>query len=671
MIYRREIDGLRTIAVGSVVLFHAGLPGFDGGYVGVDVFFVISGYLITAILLDDLDGGRFSILKFYERRARRILPALSLVIAVTSLIAVSGVMLPDQLTRYFQSVVATALFAANFFFWWTTDYFAPAAEESPLLHMWSLAVEEQFYLLFPIFLFLGWRWRRDWALPLMLLGGLVSLGLAEFASRAGPTANFYFPVTRVWELLAGSLVAVTLRGGVPERTALSPWLSGLGLALVVASIVMVGGEFRYPSLWTVPSVLGTALMIRYTRPDDPAGWLLALAPMVFIGQLSYSIYLWHQPLMAFARISTFGHVELWVMLALSALTIPLSWLSWRFVEQPFRKGYSRKTIFSLSGVAIGLMIVVGAGIGTSERTAYAISRLDEADRPAYEALRALSHGTEEMTAPYRLTATSDPGACVFWTDRLGERLSQRIEACAAQHGPGVLVTGGSHGIDLFYMLARNTRTPFLVGISRGFCRAHRAVDGAENPDCFFPRLPALVEARREDLALVIYTQAAHSMFEDGRRLQDPGSFRPELAEETAAYLQTLQADVPVLWLGPQRMLGDDVRGLAPDRDFAEQLVQAYAPGIPEAEAVAEAAMKAAADKAGIPFLSKWAMMEAALPEQALLDGKLAYRDQDHLSPHGAEVFGARLARNLAAAGYGDRLPPREGDSQKAGLATQE
>ncbi|SFJ24185.1 acyltransferase family protein [Albimonas pacifica] len=665
MIYRKEIDGLRTIAVGSVVLFHAGLPGFGGGFVGVDVFFVISGYLITAILLDDLDGGRFSILQFYERRARRILPALSLVIAVTSLVAVSGVMLPDQLTRYFQSVVATALFAANFFFWWSTDYFAPDAEESPLLHMWSLAVEEQFYLLFPIVLFLVWRWRKGWTAPLMLVCVLASLGLAEIASREAPTANFYFPVTRVWELLAGSLVAVRLRGGIPERTALSPWLAALGLALVLASIVMVGGDFRYPSLWTVPSVLGTALLIRYARPDDPAGWVLALAPMVFIGQLSYSIYLWHQPLLAFARISTFGHVELWVMLALSALTIPLSWLSWRFVEQPFRKGYSRRTIFSLSGVAIGAMIVVGAGIGTSERTAYAISRLTEEDRPVYDSLRALAHGTEEMTAPYRLASAGE--SCVFWTDRLSDELSRRIQDCAAQHGPGVMVTGGSHGIDLFYMLARNTEAPFLVGISRGFCRAHRSVEGAENPDCFFPRLPALVEARKDDIALFIYTQAAHSMFEDGRRLRDASGFHPELAEETAAYLRNIQADVPVLWLGPQRMLGDDVRGLAPDRDFATQLAQAYDPAIPQAETTAETEMKAAAEAAGIPFLSKWGMMEASLPDQAMLDGHLAYRDQDHLSPWGAEVFGARLVRNLAAAGYADRLPPRAEASGSAAL----
>ena len=221
MIYRREVDGLRTIAVVPVVMFHAGLPGFSGGYAGVDVFFVISGFLITTLILEDLERGRFSVAHFYERRARRILPALTLVVAATTIVA-ALTFLPNRLEEYGASMVSTAIFAANIYFWRTTDYFGTAAEERPLLHMWSLAVEEQFYIVFPLLLLAIWRWRQGRADAILwatfLVAAVCSFVLTVVSSEWKPVANFYLPVTRAWELLTGGCVALALKGVPPATT---------------------------------------------------------------------------------------------------------------------------------------------------------------------------------------------------------------------------------------------------------------------------------------------------------------------------------------------------------------------------------------------------------------------------------------------------------------------
>ncbi len=661
MIYRREIDGLRTIAVGSVVLFHAGVPGFAGGFAGVDVFFVISGYLITVILLKDLEAGRFSIVKFYERRARRILPALSLVVAVTTAVAVGGLMLPDQLTTYFRSVVATALFAANFYFWRSIDYFSPSAEENPLLHMWSLAVEEQFYIVFPIFLALAWRYGRRSIGAVMALTAIASLGLAHYYAPIHAEAAFYFPVTRAWELLAGAMIAMTLRGGEPAKGALATAMSLLGLALVLVSIVIVDESLPYPSLWTVPPVLGTALLIRYARPDDPAGWLLALAPMVFIGQLSYSIYLWHQPLFAFARISSFEPPSLTTFLLLSALTVPLSWLSWRFVEQPFRgREVSRRSIFALSGVSIAVMVAAGLWVGTSPETAWRLSRLTEADRPAFEVIERTREG-DAFKAPAANLATLPAGECVFRVDRITPALDQRLTDCAAAHGPGVLVLGDSHANGLYAMLREGSSAPFLAALNQGGCIPYQGLTGGPlRHACPSPQeIQALVARHAEDLGLALYTQAFHIMHEDGETLRGEAGFHPEFADDVAAYLAGIARHVPVLMLGPQGILGGDIRRLAPDRDLAAQLAESYDPSLDRVREQAEAAFSAAMERAGVPYLSKFELMAQDLPAEGLVDGELTYRDATHLSWFGSKVFGARLVRGLAAQGYGDLLPPRD------------
>ena len=209
MQYRPEIDGLRTIAVLPVILFHAGIPGFSGGYVGVDVFFVISGYLITHFLIERITTGKFSLIEFYSRRAKRILPALFLVVAIC-VPAAWLTMMPSQFKDFAQSVTAVSLFLSNILFWLESGYFAAAAEEKPLLHTWSLAVEEQYYLFFPLLLLMFFRVGRRWVGPLLVLCIVLSLAASEVLAGSHPDLNFYGIATRAWELMIGSLCALWL-----------------------------------------------------------------------------------------------------------------------------------------------------------------------------------------------------------------------------------------------------------------------------------------------------------------------------------------------------------------------------------------------------------------------------------------------------------------------------
>lgn len=360
MNYRREIDGLRALAVVPVVLFHAGFPAFSGGFVGVDIFFVISGYLITSILVEENEKGRYSIIGFYERRARRILPALFFVIA--SCIPFACVwMPPDVLVSFGRSIVAVTLFGSNFLFWKETGYFQAAAEEKPLLHTWSLAVEEQYYLLFPLLITVLWPLGRQKTAWVLSIGAIGSLFLTEIGWRHWPTANFFLAPFRAWELLAGSLIALYFQTRPAVSRRWHDYAAFTGIALVVGAIVLFNPNTPFPSLWATLPVLGTAMIILFALPGTTAARLFSLPPLVGIGLISYSVYLWHQPLYAFARIVSLGQPSTTVYLSLATLSVVLGWVSWRFVESPFRQRdrFPRRAIFRMSAALIASFLLVG------------------------------------------------------------------------------------------------------------------------------------------------------------------------------------------------------------------------------------------------------------------------------------------------------------------------
>ncbi len=338
--YRPEIDGLRALAVVPVILFHAGIRVLPGGFLGVDVFFVISGYLITSILLRELQESRFSISRFYERRARRILPALLLVIIVCLPLSLA-LMLPVELESFSRSVLNALLFVPNVFFFLNSSYFHATAEVLPLLHTWSLGVEEQFYVFFPVFMMFAWRLGRRAVSLLILLVALVSLGLAEWAWRTGHgSAGFYLAPPRAWELMIGCFIATAsanrpLHAGL--NRAVADFLAAGGLAALAVSLVIIDETTPIPSFNGLLPTVGTGLIIAFARPESIVSRILSLRLLVGLGLISYSAYLWHQPIFAFVRLhEDRTSLDLTLSAELIAITLSLAYLSWRFVETPFR-----------------------------------------------------------------------------------------------------------------------------------------------------------------------------------------------------------------------------------------------------------------------------------------------------------------------------------------------
>jgi peptidoglycan/LPS O-acetylase OafA/YrhL len=432
MTYRSEIDGLRALAIIPVVLFHAGIAGFSGGFVGVDVFFVLSGYLITGILIRSAEDGTFSILDFYERRARRILPALFAVMLVCTPFAWRWMEIID-FRNFGESLAAVSLFSSNVLFWLESDYFGGAAEQKPLLHTWSLAVEEQYYIVFPILLILIWRTRRG-ALPYALAAlALISLGIAEWSWRHAPTANFYLFPSRAWEILIGSLCAWAQWHGGTRRHGGLAWL---GIAMILTAVFVFDERTPFPSLLALLPVLGTALVVRYGTEGTGAARMLSARAIVGIGLISYSTYLVHQPLLAFTRIISLSEPSTLLMALMAALSFPLGWLSWRFIERPFRRrgpGAIWPGTRFLAVSAAGLACFVAAG-GAVHLKPQAISPLTFTD-----------------TLIEKSTARSASWRALMTNPDLAGELS-RFPARVAGGTVNVLVAGDSHSKDVFNAL---------------------------------------------------------------------------------------------------------------------------------------------------------------------------------------------------------------------------
>ena len=363
MQYRREIDGLRALAVLPVILFHADFAIFSGGFVGVDVFFVLSGYLITRLIVNEIDLRTFSIAGFYERRARRILPALFFVMAC-SLPFAWVLLLPSDFVDFTQSLIANPLFIANFLFWMERGYFGVATELKPLIHTWSLSVEEQFYVLFPLIFVFAWK-RTFFLYTLLTLAILGSLSASYVITNLHFDTAFYLLPTRAWELLAGTCAALILRKNIPALEAnktINDGLSFLGLFLIMIAVFSFNNSTPFPGLYALIPATGTWLVIIFSERSNYAKNFLGTPILVFLGLISYSTYLWHQPIFSFYEHSGITLSGPILYLCLALLSIFLGFLSWKYVEQPFRnRSYlTRATIFKLSIGCSVIFITLGS-----------------------------------------------------------------------------------------------------------------------------------------------------------------------------------------------------------------------------------------------------------------------------------------------------------------------
>ena len=368
MKYRPDIDGLRALAIIPVVLYHTEFSIFSGGFVGVDIFFVISGYLITFIISEEIKQDRFTITGFYERRIRRIFPALFTVVFFCSIVA-AIIMLPEDFDDFGQSIVAATLFVANIFFLTESDYFGAAADTKPLLHTWSLSVEEQFYLIFPLVLlfiykYLHGRWRLV-LLPAALLSLILSISGVHFF----PSATFYLIPTRAWELLLGSFFALGLFPQMQSKQARNV-TSLIGLALILWAIFFFSRLTPFPGWHALLPCVGAALII-YSGENGASiiGRLLSNRIIVFVGLISYSLYLWHWPIMVFEKQIFYETHSMYNAAAVVLLSIILAALSWRYVERPFRKKgtvKNRKKLFAVAAAFMTMSVAVGYAIDSSQ-----------------------------------------------------------------------------------------------------------------------------------------------------------------------------------------------------------------------------------------------------------------------------------------------------------------
>lgn len=459
--YRRDIDGLRAVAVVAVVGYHAGLPGFRGGYIGVDVFFVVSGYLITTLLMGQVErNGSVSLVDFYARRIRRLLPALFVMVAVTLLLGLV-VLLPvfDEQQDLARSALATALYVSNFYFFLTAPgYFDPSAHLKPLLHTWSLSIEEQFYIVWPVtvvaVLGLSRRWGRPFRAILLTTVSLVlvvSLAWGVHTTSVRPMAAFFLLPSRAWELAAGAALAIVGPGIPAKSAATGAGMAMVGLALVLGSVVMLDDGMAFPGLLAALPVVGTCMLILggIAVPRNPVSTALSITPLVRLGLLSYSWYLWHWPLLALARVADLERVDLARDSAVALASLLPAYLSYRFVETriryrrpgPFRR--SETTL--VAGVAISVVLCVMAGsLGLWARHAAAsrpeFVRLTAAiaDRPP---MRSRCH----QNPPFE--GLTEQGGCVdgvqdgpvrlvLWGDSHADHLSPLMQAFAGVRPDG-------------------------------------------------------------------------------------------------------------------------------------------------------------------------------------------------------------------------------------------
>ena len=646
--YRREIDGLRAIAVLPVVLFHAGFSYFKGGYVGVDVFFVISGYLITSIILVETRSGSFSLLGFYERRARRILPALFLVSLVCIPFAWSR-MLPRDLVDFSNSLMAVPAFMSNIYFWKQSGYFDTANELKPLLHTWSLAVEEQYYLCFPIFLLIALRSGRRWTVGLLAGAALVSFVFAQWGSLHASKAAFYLLPTRVWELMIGALIPfIPQRFALPREVVFGQALSIGGLVLIAYAVFQFG-DVPYPGVYALAPTIGAALIILSANQQTLVGRLLGSRIFVRLGLISYSVYLWHQPLFVFARLSTVHEPSTTMLLALSGVAVGLSFLSWRYVELPFRSRnrIGRKNVFlfgSLGSVCLIAFGLIGALTSGFENSFYT-RQLNQREQHIYSLIKKHTGGDMYLDM-------GDDGACNFWAQTVDDRFEARFKTCALKYNSALVVLGDSHAMSIYNALFRAQFDKFVVGVSQGGCRPHD-----QTSRCHYEGFNKFLARNRSSVRLVLFHQSGSYLMRDYKGVPDSSeafdygrrrTIDYDNIRKIAQYLDRLSVVAKVFWLGPFVEARVDFRDL---RRLATSGLRMNPVAMAAFERLDTALESTVTEKFKFEFIPLDKALDIG-PSFLLVGDCVTYRDRDHFSICGEKIIGERLKpllRNYQAA----------------------
>ena len=652
LVHRPEIDGLRAVAVVPVVLFHARVPGFSGGFVGVDVFFVISGFLITAILAADIAAGRFSLAGFYERRVRRIFPALFVMLAASTLAALA-LLLPFELAAFGRSLAAAALFVSNVFFGRETGYFVAAAETKPLLHTWSLAIEEQFYIAFPLCLWALSRLAPRAVLVALLVALAGSLAISIATTHPQSDTAFFRTPARVWELLAGAALALAPRRRPLPRAAAEALAAG-GLGLIAVAVFGFDARTPFPGSAAVLPVAGTVLVLAATaRNRTRAGALLSVGAMRFFGLVSYSLYLWHWPLLVFWRIGRIAPptpVETAMVILASVVAATLSW---RFVERPFRTRalLGRRPLLLGAGVAALVVTAAAGGVVAGggglpgrvgpEALAIAGARLDEVSFA----------GCDSLPGGRPCVIGAGPEAAarfVVWGDSHAGMLMPAIAAAAGKAGVTGLYLGAAGCVP-------------LLGVDQ-------LRWGFETCSGFADDILAAIAARPELGTVVLVSRWA--FYAEGRRfrheaghpvfIRDAGTTGVSAGENGRVFARGLDRTLAALAALGRRVV---LVTQAPENEFDLAVAMARADWLGRAVAFAPARADYVTRQAKVDALFRAAEasgLATRLPLGEALcgpvdcpvarDGWPLYRDSNHLTATYARTLGGLFVPTLQAAG---------------------
>jgi len=635
--YRPDIDGLRGLAVAAVLFFHAKVPLFDGGFVGVDVFFVVSGYLITSIIVSDLRAQTFSIARFYERRIRRIFPALFAVIAFTTIVTIV-IYLPSDLEGYGRSVLASALFVSNFYFWRESGYFAAAAGTKPLLHTWSLAVEEQFYIVYPAFLLLIHRLLGDRWLYCLVFVLVLSFLTNIWAVGNAPVAAFYLGPARAWELLIGALLAMC--PGPTTQHRLSSEIAALaGAGMLVWSVVALSEKSTFPGYNALVPCIGTGLIIHAgTNGTSAINRILSIRPLVLLGLISYSLYLWHWPLLVFVHYWNIHELSLAQSATVLLIALIISACSWRYVERPFRFGPllpDRGGLFKMGAfvmciaAAAGLLLHVANGLpGRLSDSTHQALNLDEV------------HDRRDC---HFISDKGHPGLCIrgYTNDKVD-----------------FILVGDSHADALSPAIFETAKIHRLSGIQftdYGF----RPIKGFWNPAtaardrALVAWLETLIKERKPGFILVAasWNSALDAIYyEDYRKVKASHALSAGMRNFISQFPDTrvfILQTVPVSEIfGPtalarSRHLGKSLEQKMPRAKYALQTVR-Y-------EAVLAGLQ---IDYNNVQIVSVGdSFCDVHYCYGALGDGRALYRDADHVSPAGAEKLTPLFADIFSRASF--------------------
>lgn len=540
--YRPEIDGLRAIAVISVMLFHAGYKEFSGGFVGVDIFFVISGYLITLIIKNEIIADNFRLIGFYERRVRRILPSLYCVIFITIPFSYYWLM-PDDLMKFSESLIAVPIFLSNFIFWKSSGYFDTVAELKPLLHTWSLAIEEQYYLIFPYFLiFITKKNNNKLIIIIIILLLVLSINLAEWGSKSYPSFSFYMLPTRGWEFLFGALSAY-MQNYIKKDFYLKELLNWIGLLLILWAIFNFNNLTINPGYLTLLPTFGTFLIILFCDNNSYIGKILSCKLLVKIGIISYSIYLWHQPIFAIARHRSIEEISKNEILILILIIIILGYFTWRFVEKPFRNKeiISSKKLWILVIISSSTILLIGgSGLITKGFENNYISNLNERQKKIY----------------FQEIDNKKNDSCQFISEKINHEFTRKFEICIAKYGKALLIIGDSHAENLYNSFVFNLSNPFIISISGGGCRPQTKLS-----NCPYDDIIKFTNDNYSYIDKIYFMEAGFYLLKDdlningGRVLFKDNKetvYEPNITsiEKVITYLKLVSKKVKVIWIGP-------------------------------------------------------------------------------------------------------------------------